>query len=61
VRQHRSLLDVPDQVRPLHEIEREYILAALERNHGHRSRTARQLKIGSATLFRKLKEYADHG
>jgi DNA-binding NtrC family response regulator len=46
-------------VRPLREIEREYILAALERNHGNRTLTAQQLKIGPATLFRKLKEYAD--
>ncbi len=47
------------QVRPLREVEREYILAALERNHGYRTATAQQLKIGSATLFRKLKDYAD--
>lgn len=40
------------------EIEREYIRAALERNHGNRTLTAPQLQIGPATL-RKLKEYAD--
>ncbi|MDR3669224.1 MAG: sigma-54-dependent Fis family transcriptional regulator [Holophaga sp.] len=44
-------------VRPLDEIEEEYIRAALERNNGNQTRTARQLKIGAATLYRKLKGY----
>lgn len=44
-------------VRPLEVVEREYILAALEANAGNRTRTAEQLNIGSATLYRKLKEY----
>ncbi len=45
-------------VRPLADIEREYILAALQHNAGHHTRTAAQLQIGSATLYRKLKAYA---
>jgi DNA-binding NtrC family response regulator len=44
-------------VRPLEEIEKEYILAALEQNGGNQTRTAEQLRIGSATLYRKLKSY----
>jgi two-component system response regulator HydG len=44
-------------VRPLEEIEREYILAALERNDGNQTVTATQLRIGAATLYRKLKKY----
>ena len=44
-------------VRPLGEIEKEYIIAALELNGGNQTQTARQLKIGSATLYRKLKSY----
>jgi DNA-binding NtrC family response regulator len=44
-------------VRPLHEIEREYILAALASNSGNQTRTAEQLQIGVATLYRKLKLY----
>jgi DNA-binding NtrC family response regulator len=44
-------------VRPLHEIEREYILAALDLNLGNQTHTAEQLQIGSATLYRKLKSY----
>jgi DNA-binding NtrC family response regulator len=44
-------------VRPLDEIEKEYILAALELNNGNQTHTARQLKIGAATMYRKLKSY----
>ena len=44
-------------VRPLDEIEKEYILAALELNSGNQTHTADQLQIGSATLYRKLKGY----
>jgi transcriptional regulator with PAS, ATPase and Fis domain len=44
-------------IRPLVEIEREYIVAALELNGGNQTRTAAQLGIGSATLYRKLKSY----
>ncbi len=44
-------------VRPLGEIEREYILSALELNKGNQTHTAEQLRIGSATLYRKLKSY----
>ena len=46
-------------MRPLRDVEREYILAALERNNGNRTLTAEQLEIGPATLFRKLKRYGD--
>jgi two-component system response regulator HydG len=44
-------------VRPLDEIEKEYIVAALALNEGNQTRTAEQLHIGSATLYRKLKSY----
>jgi DNA-binding NtrC family response regulator len=44
-------------VQPLDEIEREYIIAVLELNGGNQTRTAQQLGIGSATLYRKLKSY----
>jgi two-component system response regulator HydG len=44
-------------VRPLDEIERDYILAALAINGGNQTHTAQQLHIGSATLYRKLKSY----
>lgn len=47
----------PGAVRPLEEIEKDYIIAALDRNDGNQTHTALQLKIGSATLYRKLKRY----
>jgi DNA-binding NtrC family response regulator len=46
-----------DAVRPLDEIEKEYIIAALDLNAGNQTHTAEQLRIGSATLYRKLKRY----
>jgi transcriptional regulator with PAS, ATPase and Fis domain len=45
------------QVLPLEEIEKEYILAALDLNGGNQTHTAKQLQIGSATLYRKLRSY----
>ena len=45
------------KIRPLGEVEREYILAALKLNRGNQTRTAEQLRIGSATLYRKLRSY----
>jgi two-component system, NtrC family, response regulator HydG len=44
-------------VQPLENVEKDYILAALELNQGNQTRTAAQLQIGSATLYRKLKSY----
>lgn len=67
-----ELVDLPEEVRhasahvvvaagaaiqPLVEVEKAYILAALQSNLGNRARTAEQLHIGSATLYRKLKAY----
>ncbi len=70
-----DLEDLPDEVRqafqkpvvrdgtvqPLDEIEKDYILAVLEMNDGNQTRTARQLGIGSATLYRKLKKFGFTG
>jgi DNA-binding NtrC family response regulator len=44
-------------VRALEDVEKDYIVAALTLNGGNQTRTAEQLKIGSATLYRKLKSY----
>jgi DNA-binding NtrC family response regulator len=44
-------------VQSLADVEKEYILAVLELNGGNQTRTAKQLGIGSATLYRKLKKY----
>lgn len=48
-------------VRPLADVEEEYILASLAHNQGNQTRTAEQLRIGAATLYRKLKLYGAHG
>jgi len=45
--------------RSLEDVEREYILAALEAAGGNRTRAATDLRIGLATLKRKLKRYGD--
>ena len=42
---------------PLKQIEKQAIQSALNRNDGNISNTARQLDIGRATLYRKIKEY----
>jgi DNA-binding NtrC family response regulator len=47
----------PGMVQPLANVEKDYILAVLEMNAGNQTRTAQQLQIGSATLYRKLKSY----
>jgi len=67
-----ELEDLPDEVRqaallvpvatggsarPLEQVEKEHILAALELNGGNQTHTAAQLRIGAATLYRKLKSY----
>ena len=44
-------------VQSLKAVEREYILAVLALNDGNQTLTAKQLGIGSATLYRKLKKY----
>jgi len=58
VRQARSKPIASDgTLRPLDAVEKDYILEALALNHGNQTRTAEQLQIGSATLYRKLKSY----
>ncbi len=66
-----ELTDLPEEVRmasvrpkaelgrtrSLEEVEKEHILATLAGNDGNQTHTARQLEIGQATLYRKLKSY----
>jgi two-component system response regulator HydG len=57
-------LAVPDavaatDVRPLAEVEREYIQSALRAVGGNRSKAAKKLGIGEATLYRKIKQFGD--
>jgi DNA-binding NtrC family response regulator len=44
------------EVRPLEEVERDYIAAALRASGGNRAKAAEKLGIGAATLYRKLKQ-----
>lgn len=56
----RQASPVPSRLGPvkqLDDIEKDYILAVLEHNEGNQTRTAAQLGIGTATLYRKLKKY----
>jgi transcriptional regulator of acetoin/glycerol metabolism len=65
-----ELEDLPEEVRravpvpklsgpvqALEQIEKDYILAVLDLNEGNQTQTAKQLGIGTATLYRKLKIY----
>ena len=45
----------------LNELERQHILAALERNNGNRTATAQELGISRRTLYYKLEEYQKQG
>jgi two-component system response regulator HydG len=42
---------------PLEEVEREHIRRTLEMTAQNRTETAKLLKIGERTLYRKIKEY----
>ena len=48
-----------EHIRALAEIERDYILAVLAANNGNQKKTAAQLQIGTATLYRTLRRYKD--
>jgi DNA-binding NtrC family response regulator len=52
---------VAGQVQSLEEVERDYILSVLDLNAGNQTHAARQLQIGAATLYRKLKTYGRIG
>jgi DNA-binding NtrC family response regulator len=57
VRQAIPVPSIVGPVKPLDDIEKDYILAVLDHNEGNQARTAEQLGIGTATLYRKLKKY----
>ncbi len=48
---------LPDEVVPMAELEKRYVLSVLEKFHGNRTHTSRALCIGSNTLWRKLKAW----
>lgn len=57
VRQAIPVPSLSGPVRALDEIEKDYILAVLELNGGNQTSTAKQLGIGTATMYRRLKKY----
>jgi DNA-binding NtrC family response regulator len=56
-RQEAAMLRVPLGVQ-LREVEKEYILASLQKNGGNKARTAEILGISEKTLYNKLNRYA---
>ena len=61
-----AFLDTPDLPPAaagvtLEEVERQHILAALQRNGGNRTATAQELGISRRTLYYKLEEYQKQG
>ena len=48
--------EIVGEARTLAEVERDYIAAALRASGGNRAKAAKQLGIGAATLYRKLKQ-----
>ena len=51
---------VPSHVRPLAEMEREYIKSVLRAVGGNRAQAAQKLGIGEATLYRKIKQFGEN-
>ncbi|BDG07796.1 sigma-54-dependent transcriptional regulator [Anaeromyxobacter paludicola] len=56
-RPEAAALRVPVGI-PLRDVEKEYILASLQRNGGNKARTAEVLGISEKTLYNKLNRYA---
>jgi DNA-binding NtrC family response regulator len=52
-----SGMPAPGDARSLEQVEREHILAVLDALRGNKVQAAARLGIGTATLYRKLKEY----
>ncbi|MFT5353447.1 MAG: two-component system response regulator HydG [Polyangiales bacterium] len=50
-------LAIGGKVQRLEDIEKDYILAAMKLNAGNQALTAKELGIGTAALYRRLKSY----
>ncbi len=46
-----------DSIRPMREVERDYILSVLDKYNGDKNKAAEALELGVATLYRKLNSY----
>ena len=47
----------PTAIKPLKDIERQYIIDVLQKFGGNKSKAASALKIDRVTLYNKIKEY----
>lgn len=54
-----SLRERTEDILPLAEVERDYVLAVLRSVDGNRTHAAKTLGIGATTLWRKLKEWGE--
>ncbi len=54
-RRQAGAVHAAEPVKPLHELESEFIIAALRRNNWNRLKTAQELGMHKTTLFRKIK------
>jgi DNA-binding NtrC family response regulator len=54
-----ATIETAREIRTLEEVERDYIAAALRALGGNRAKAAEKLGIGTATLYRKLKQERD--
>lgn len=57
IRDTLCLPSVAGDIRALHEVEKDYILAVLEKLDNNKTQAAEKLGMSLATLYRKLKEY----
>jgi two-component system response regulator HydG len=57
IQQLRPLAVSDEEIRPLRDVEWEYIKAVLARLQGNKRLTAERLKIAGTTLYRKLRQY----
>jgi DNA-binding NtrC family response regulator len=56
-----TAVEEPAAVVPLHELEKQAILAALRQNSGNRTQASAQLQISIRTLRNKIQEYRESG
>jgi DNA-binding NtrC family response regulator len=56
-----TAVEEPAAVVPLHEMEKQAILAALRQNSGNRTQASAQLEISIRTLRNKIQEYREAG
>lgn len=54
---NNNFIDFDGDILPMEDVEKNYLKYALKLSGGNISKTAKKLKIGRATLYRKLQKY----